>query len=49
MVKVLFSLASNLEWSIFQLDVKNIFLYDNEDLEEEVFICLPLGFEKELG
>ncbi|WJZ93160.1 hypothetical protein VitviT2T_012120 [Vitis vinifera] len=35
-VRVLLSLATNLDWSLHQLDVKNAFL--NGDLEEEVLI-----------
>ena len=42
-IRVLLSLAANLEWSLQQFDVKNTFLHGN--LEEEVFIDLPLGFE----
>ena len=42
-VRVLLSLTANLEWSLQHFDVKNAFLHGN--LEEEVFIDLPLGFE----
>ena len=41
-VRVLLSLASNLDWPLQQLDVKNAFL--NGTLEEDVFMDLPPGF-----
>ena len=46
-IQVLLSLAVNSNWPLHQLDVKNAFL--NGDLEEEVFMSLPLGFEERLG
>ncbi|RVW54511.1 Retrovirus-related Pol polyprotein from transposon TNT 1-94 [Vitis vinifera] len=42
-VRVLLSLAANLDWSLHQLDVKNAFL--NGDLEKEVYMDIPAGLE----
>ncbi|KAK2452382.1 putative mitochondrial protein [Trifolium repens] len=42
-VRILLSLASNLDWPLYQMDVKNAFL--NGDLEEEVYMDIPPGFE----
>ena len=41
--RVLLSVAVNLDWPLQQLDVKNFFL--NCDIEEEVYMDSPLGFE----
>ncbi|XP_022856385.1 uncharacterized protein LOC111377505 [Olea europaea var. sylvestris] len=43
-VRVLSLLAVNLDWTLQQLDIKNAFL--NEELEEEVFMTIPSGFNK---
>ncbi|XP_052185306.1 mitochondrial import receptor subunit TOM40-1-like [Diospyros lotus] len=45
-IRVLLSLAANMDWPLHQLDVKNAFL--NGDLEEEVYIDIPHGFETNL-
>ena len=43
LLRVLLSLAANLDWLLNQLDVKNVFL--NGDLEKEVYMEIPLGFK----
>ena len=40
-VRVLLSLAANLDWSLQHFDVKNVFLHG--EFSEEVYIDLPLG------
>jgi hypothetical protein len=40
-VRVLISLAANLDWPLHQFDVKNAFLH--RDLEEEVYMDIPPG------
>jgi Reverse transcriptase (RNA-dependent DNA polymerase) len=42
-VRVLLSLAANLDWPLHQFDVKNAFLYG--DLEEEIYMDVPPGYE----
>ena len=44
---VLLSLVVNSNWPLHQLDVKNAFL--NRDLEEEVYMISPPGFEERCG
>ena len=35
----------NQDWALYHLDVKNAFL--NEDLMDEVYMDVPLGFESD--
>ncbi|KAL6327175.1 hypothetical protein AAG906_015214 [Vitis piasezkii] len=44
-IRVLLSLAANLDWPLHQFDIQNPFL--NGELEEEVFMMLPPRFCKE--
>lgn len=41
---VLLSTVANLDWPLFQLDVKNVFL--NGELEEEVYIDIYQGLQQ---
>ena len=41
-IMILFSVVVNLLWPLFQLDVKNIFVY--RDLQEEVYTEQPPGY-----
>ena len=43
-MKVLLTLALTQNWNLAQLDVNNTFL--NGDLVEEVYMDLPLGYNK---
>ena len=38
-IRILFFIAINLSWSLFQLNIKNTFLYG--DLQEEVYMEQP--------
>jgi transposase InsO family protein len=42
-VRVLLSLAANLDWSLHQFDVKNAFLHG--DLKEEIYMDIPPGYQ----
>ena len=39
---ILFSVVINMGWPLFQLDVKNVFLY--RDLKDEVYMEQPPGY-----
>ena len=41
-IRVLMSLAANLDWPLQQFDVKNAFLHG--DLNEEIYMDLPPGY-----
>ena len=41
-IRVLFSIAANLGWPLYQFDVKNAFLHGK--IEEEIYLEAPLGF-----
>jgi len=41
-IRILFSIVVNLSWPLFQLDVKNAFLY--VDLQKEIYMEQPPGY-----
>jgi len=41
-IRILFSIVVNVSWPLFQLDLKNAFLYG--DLKEDVYLEQPIGY-----
>ena len=46
-VRIILSLAAHFDWELQQFDVKNAFLHG--DLEEEVYMEIPLGYDPTSG
>lgn len=46
-IKILFSLAPKMKWSLTKLDISNAFL--NVDLDEEIYMKPPLGYSEIQG
>lgn len=44
-IRLLLAIAAQMEWKVFQLDVKSAFL--NGNLEEEIYVEQPSGFVKQ--
>ncbi|GKG01811.1 putative ribonuclease H-like domain-containing protein, partial [Tanacetum coccineum] len=42
-IRIFLAYASFKDFVVYQMDVKSAFLYDK--IEEEVYVCQPLGFE----
>lgn len=43
-VRVFLSIAMNYNWSMYQMDIKNVFLL--RELQEEVYIQIPPGYSQ---
>ena len=46
-IRIMFSIDVNMSWPLFQLDVKNAFLYG--DLQEKVYMEQPPGYIAQRG
>ena len=46
-IRVLLFIVVNLDWSLLQFDVKNVFLHS--DLEEEIYMDIPPGYIETSG
>ena len=46
-IRVLLFIVVNLDWSLLQFDVKNVFLHS--DLEEEIYMDIPHGYIETSG
>ncbi|KAE8676041.1 hypothetical protein F3Y22_tig00111634pilonHSYRG00007 [Hibiscus syriacus] len=44
-VRVLLALAANKDWNLWQMDVKNAFLYG--ELDREIYMTQPMGFQSQ--
>ena len=44
-VRIIITLAVNLDWNLYQFDINNAFLYG--ELEEDVYMTLPQGYHEE--
>ena len=46
-IRILISLAVNLDWPLYQYDIKNAFLHG--DLNEEIYMNIPPGYEGKMN